>query len=410
MCGLVGVFSKRLSVPERVAFKWLLHLDVIRGPHSTGILAVHDKGQTEVFKALGSPDYLYDKYLNDFTDEGVYNYWDCSLLLGHNRFATQGEINEENAHPFEFSNVIGAHNGTINQWELKKFHGYGEFKIDSQILYYEINKNNDLQFVWDEVYSGAIALTWWNKEESSLNFVRNDDRPLHYCYTNTGTLFWASKPWMLQVALAQAGIKYTKISDLPVNLHKQFTIVGDKIEEVENKLEPSKFSGNFRGTGWLPPKQENKVVRFVLEEFHSHGVTADGARIGMFVGKTVEGEDVAVHINDSITKYYDFIKSHSDWEVDASDSYIFNNIRYITAGKIRRPLQDVELRKSNFILDNEGVLIFKEDYEKMNCDCCGSRLDWDKREESKIIAQDIAICHDCVDNPLVKEYIQELSE
>src|SRR5690348_5835448 len=106
MCGIVLVAGK-ISKNEEGAFKTLLELDTIRGPHSTGVLSVtHDKIVT-VAKSVGTPWDLYDtsSFRSLFSKSHT-------LLLGHNRYATVGAITKGNAHPFEHDNVVGVHNGT----------------------------------------------------------------------------------------------------------------------------------------------------------------------------------------------------------------------------------------------------------------------------------------------------------
>ena len=406
MCGLVGVFGPALSYKERAAFKWLLHLDVVRGPHSTGILAVHDKQQTEVFKHLRTPEYLYDYYIKEFTDEGVYNYVDTILLLGHNRYATQGAISVENAHPFQFSNVIGAHNGTVDRWELNKFYEADKFDIDSQIIYSQINHSDNLQTIFDEIWSGAFALTWWDQKKQSFNMVRNDQRPLHYCYSHRGVLFWASKPWMLQVALGQCGVGYKEIKELKVNTHKAFTL-NDKntIQEKEVELQARSFRiGVGQSDLWYPATKEKKEIQFTLTEFHKHGETELGEPWGKFVGTTQDGQGVIVHIHRGNLKYYDIIKSWPTWATADIGTYIFNGAINVQPEKMYRPVE------REFILTEEGETIFRDEYESCKCENCSNPLSWAHREETKVFAQDFAICHECVDLPLVREYIKELSQ
>ena len=54
MCGLIGVAGK-IGIKENRAFQYLIQLDVIRGPHSTGICFVDWKGNVEVHKKVGTP-------------------------------------------------------------------------------------------------------------------------------------------------------------------------------------------------------------------------------------------------------------------------------------------------------------------------------------------------------------------
>lgn len=191
----------------------MLVVDILRGKHSTGVATATYNGVTTVIKkALNAVDMLD---LKSYKDEMLFGH---NLLIGHNRYATKGAINNVNAHPFEFDRVVGAHNGTLrayNQLDDAK-----DFDVDSECLYNHIN-DNGFQDAFEKV-TGAFALSWFDKETKELNLVRNDERPLYYCYSDDfTTLFWASEHWMLLGILARNGIKHTELVNLKVdNLYR----------------------------------------------------------------------------------------------------------------------------------------------------------------------------------------------
>lgn len=202
MCGLVGA-AGMLGDKEEKAFITLLQLDTIRGPHSTGVLVVNTHKHATVHKELGTPWDLMDSRKFEKAMNGVNN-----VLLGHNRYATKGAINVANAHPFVFNNVIGAHNGTL----VSQFHldDYKDFDVDSENIYHHMNNNG----VEDTIakLNGAFALTWYDKEEHTINFIRNSQRPLYYTFSkDRKTLFWASEEWMLNVALGRNGVEHNGV-------------------------------------------------------------------------------------------------------------------------------------------------------------------------------------------------------
>lgn len=202
MCGLVGV-AGYISQKEENVFKRLLELDTIRGPHSTGVLAVDAGGNTEIVKKVGTPWDLYQyKQFDDLLRASL-----C-VLMGHNRWATKGKINQINAHPFEHGHIIGAHNGTLRGQYLLP--DYKQFEVDSDNIFYSMSVLGV-----DETISktcGAFALTWYDAEQETMNFIRNDERPLYICETeDKRTVYWASEPWMLEVTLGLAGVKYRDI-------------------------------------------------------------------------------------------------------------------------------------------------------------------------------------------------------
>lgn len=199
MCGLVGC-AGYISAKEELVFKRLLEIDTIRGPHSTGVLAVDALGDTEVLKAVGTPWNLYEyKAFDEMMKASL-----C-VLMGHNRWATKGKINRRNAHPFEHSHIIGAHNGTLRSQQLLPDHQ--NFDVDSDNIFHSMAKLG----VDDTIKKtcGAFALTWYDSAQETMNFVRNDERPLWLAESeDKRTVFWASEKWMLEVTLTLAGLKF----------------------------------------------------------------------------------------------------------------------------------------------------------------------------------------------------------
>lgn len=192
-------------------FTELLLVDVVRGPHSTGAALVKRENSEIVLtkSPMPSPQLIGTQQYKDFINTvGV------KVLMGHNRYATVGGHTVENAHPFQFENLVGAHNGTLDNWAINRLEDHKFFGTDSEALYNSISKNGVKKTI--EKMSGAWALTWYDLETSSINMLRNSKRPLYYAYSEDRmTLFWASEASMLEWIL---GRNHMKIYDKTIFL------------------------------------------------------------------------------------------------------------------------------------------------------------------------------------------------
>lgn len=212
MCGIVGAAGK-LSVNEDKMVKTMLQLDTIRGPHSTGLFGARNNGDNIIFKKMGTP-----------WEVAEYKGWDTfwrnqyNVLIGHNRWATQGGINHINAHPFHHGDIYGVHNGTLNNsTRTHLLDDAKDFDVDSENIYYHMNKNGVDATV--NKLDGAFALVWFDNVARTLNLTRNSQRPLHFCYSaDRKTIFWASEAWMIRIAAAKHSVEIQEVLELKVGV------------------------------------------------------------------------------------------------------------------------------------------------------------------------------------------------
>ena len=202
-------------------FKQALLVDSIRGMDSTGVAAVDIKGKLSIKKqACVSANFITQKNVESFiTDhENV-------LLCGHNRAATKGSIDNKSAHPFRHGDITMFHNGTL--WDWKDLEGDRKFDIDSEAIAYSLSINGVIKTL--EKVDGAYALVWYDEKRDSLNFARNEDRPLHIAtIKNSTSMLYASEKGMIEWLAARNNIELEEIKPLSVGKHLEIPLDLDK--------------------------------------------------------------------------------------------------------------------------------------------------------------------------------------
>lgn len=207
MCGLVGIAGAP-SHKNKDLLNDMLVFSSVRGFDSTGVAMIEESGtKSHIVKAVGNPYDLFN--YKPYDSLSTYN---KTAMIGHCRKATVGGISRYTAHPFESSNgrVVGVHNGTLNGWRADfnrlrpKF--ADDFETDSQCLIEAIGEFGVEAAL--EYADGAYAVVYYDKQEKTLNFFRNDKRTLWYAWSeDRKTMLWASEHEMIHLAANRNGIK-----------------------------------------------------------------------------------------------------------------------------------------------------------------------------------------------------------
>lgn len=318
MCGLVGITGAPGKKLVNV-FSDLIQIDVIRGPHSTGILMVPENNNWLMQKEVGVPQNLMRTEFWHKDIDSFKGYSDIKCLMGHNRWATRGKINSDNAHPFVHGNVVLAHNGTIhNTYELKDWNDPEDRKLDfdtdSELVAFKMDQRG-VDWTWKHI-DGAAALSWWDDKTNSMNFIRNDKRPFHFAYTEGRKhVIWASEAWMIRGAAARNGLNLQN-GVMTLNENYLLTLRWNKkkgiVTSTEKKLDPfvekvgSALTdhGNYGGhhvsrrasksdaERYKEWQQDHKITQAMKRSFGTQ-TTGNGTEAGYEIidGKVVEYSD-----------------------------------------------------------------------------------------------------------------------
>jgi hypothetical protein len=188
MCGIVGFLGDPNNTYEILKIKYLLHCNQSRGKDATGIWNIKDKLQKNLDEA---EDFIINKSIK-WTEDNI--------LIGHCRSSSSGSSKIiDNAHPHEYKNVVGVHNGTLRfLYDLEK--KYNSNKLgkqnvsldyikftDSQLLYSIINNTNSTKVL--SHIEGSAALLFHDKNKPNILYAYrkedsgSDERPLFYGFS-----------------------------------------------------------------------------------------------------------------------------------------------------------------------------------------------------------------------------------
>lgn len=366
MCGLAGIVNSKLTEKEYSAFNKLLMLSHWRGEDATGVVWAHDyweKGARKISvnflkDAIDSPLFL-QKYSKAFLQEYKKN--KPKAIMGHCRWATVGDLDRKNAHPFNNKWLIGMHNGTITG----TFENSKKFATDSEALLYNIGEKGLIAALEPLKYRApAYALTWFDKKDNSLNFFRNDARPLWFARNSEGTIAWASEKQFLEFVLPREKI--------PVDM--LYTIKKHNLFKVYLDIPECTAVKNIE---WKDHEEDLQI------KVYTAGHTF---RESSFPISNLDKPLSSTSLSSEYNELDDEIKQ-SQLDLDGKEPAEPDDMIFI----LNTPVEKDEY-------------LFKL---KKGCSWCSWKLDWNTRNSANFINEHEFICDSCKKMDGVEEYIKE---
>lgn len=201
MCGLAGALSRYLSKFEVETFKSIMAVHTLRGPYGSGVCGVPQKERhpPHVVRNRGTAAALIFNPENKFDEAYKGNH---TLFMGHCRMPTSGSWDIEDTHPIIADHIIGVHNGTLGVVNGQKVE---KTDLDSRLLFKSFASVGAEATL--RASKGAYAIVWVDTKESTLNFARNENRPLWFGSwddeKSLSTLYWGSEFGLLWAAMSR---------------------------------------------------------------------------------------------------------------------------------------------------------------------------------------------------------------
>lgn len=213
MCGHGGMMGPGINVSDIYMMRDLAYVLGLRGIDGTGVLQGYHSGKKRRYRILKNEHEVgYFLWFNQTSskeaDNKILNDTHDTFMALHVRAATMGAVNAENAHPFEKTNIIGMHNGTLKDDQYKD-----SMKTDSEMMFEDMDKRGIENVLRGLSSKSAYAIVAFEKKHFEFVFTREISRPLFYAINKERKVFyWASEARMIQFAASRHGVKLKEIT------------------------------------------------------------------------------------------------------------------------------------------------------------------------------------------------------
>jgi len=314
MCGIYGFIGKPTKRTAKVLLE-LAKLNEDRGKDSSGIVMANGQEIQFYKKAVNSTKFLEKETTLDI----LKNTKNCQFVnfIGHCRQATNGAINDNNAHPFRIGKFYLAHNGVINNFTELQAKYKTTYEVDSQIIGFLLNRFKD-KFVFEQKLSGWFAVPYFDIENQNILHIAKSTSPLGLFYLpqNKG-LFYSSEAEHLTKAIRKAGYKGKAVKVLGDKFYT-FKWQGGSLQHTKDKLNIEHPTYNYN-YAWGDYDYYGRPSTKTAKESTTQGMLNYGHYNGYWDDKDTEAEAnkliTAENQREALAESKDYLKKYvgKDW-------------------------------------------------------------------------------------------------
>lgn len=191
MCGIIGVYLKKITLGQIEIVNELILQSGIRGVHATGLSYLLDGKIITKKKHNAAEKFMEGTNIKNFIDT------DGSLyLIAHTRYSTSDLRYNQ---PISDTKLAIIHNGVISQESPRKW---------KKIFGLETKTSNDSELIFScikagkeplEFFDGSMAVCTLTKKE--LVAYRNHERPLWFSLLKNGIIFASTNDILVRSGL-----------------------------------------------------------------------------------------------------------------------------------------------------------------------------------------------------------------